>query len=80
MGGGQPVEQVGDRPLAEDDAEALLDHPVKVDPAPAHSVRRRIGASLDDLGQFRHPSHAQAASTAQKQAIAGPLGSFRHEA
>jgi len=81
MGEGQPGQQVGDRPLAVDDAEALLDHPLQVDPPPAHdTVRRRIGAGLDDLGQLRHLSLAQPAPTARSRAFAQARRPLRVEA
>ena len=49
--------QIGDRPLAVNDAKALLDHSFQVDPPPAYdAVRLRIGAGLHDLGQFLHLS------------------------
>src|SRR3546814_18561018 len=81
VGEGEPGEQVGDRPLAVDDAEAGLDHPLQVDPPPAHhAVDGRIGAGLHDLGQLRHLSTAQPAYATGPRAVRQPLGALRIEA
>ena len=46
------LQELADRALVIDDAEALLDHPLQVDPAPAHDpVFGPIRPRLDDLGQ-----------------------------
>lgn len=43
------LQQLADRALVIDDPEALLDHPLQVDPAPAHHpVRLAVGTALDD--------------------------------
>ena len=35
------------------DTEPLLDHALKIDPAPANNaVHGRVGAGFDDLGEF----------------------------
>ena len=48
-------EQAGDRPLAVDHLEALLDHSLQVDPPRSDdAIDGRIGTALDDLGQLRH--------------------------
>src|SRR3546814_10982633 len=67
--------------LAVDDAEAGLDHPLQVDPPPAHhAVDGRIGAGLHALGHLRHLSTAQPAFATGPRAVRPPLGALRLEA
>ena len=81
VGEGEPGKQIGDRPLAVDDAKALLDHSLQVDPPPAYdAVRRRIGAALHDLGQLRHLSVGELSWPAGTRTVRQALRTFRIEA
>ena len=77
IGERQPRQQIGDRALGIDDAKAFLDHPLEVDPPPAHdAVRRRIGAGLHDLGQFLHLSVSELAWAAGTPTVRQALGTI----
>jgi hypothetical protein len=81
VGEGEPGKQIGDRPLAVDDAKALLDHPLEVDPSPAYdAVRRRIGAPLHDFGQRLHLSLAEPSWAAATRTVRQALRTFPIEA
>ena len=57
------LQKLADRALVIDDAEALFDDALQVDPTPAdHAVLRPIGPSLDDLGESGQLLGRQAAA------------------
>jgi hypothetical protein len=80
VGEGEPGKQIGDRSLAVDDAKALLDHSLQVDPPPAYdAVRHRIGAALHDLGQLLHLSLGEPSWAAGTRTVRQALRTFRIE-
>jgi hypothetical protein len=75
------VEQARDRALVIDHAEAILDHRLQIDPAPAHhAVRLAIGTGLHELGQFGLLRGRQLRGRAVRLAVEQASGAFVIEA
>ncbi len=72
------VQQVPDRALGHDHAEASLHHPLEIDAAPAHHpVHRHVGARLHDpieLSPLRRVQQAGARRTGPIQEPRDPIG------
>lgn len=67
------VQQISDRALGHDHAEASLDRPLEIDTAPAHHpVRRHVWTRLDDPVELRPLRRAQQAGTCWARPIHQP--------
>ena len=67
----QTCQKRGNRALGIVNVKALLDHPAKIDPPPAHdTIRFDIRAGLDNLGQMLHLICIQQAWPARARQVA----------
>lgn len=81
MGKTKTFQQSGNMPFVVDDAEALLDHALQINPAPAHhTVTLPIGPGLDQGLQFGLLCSVQTAGRPRMLMIAQAIRPFGIEA
>jgi hypothetical protein len=75
------LQELADGALMVDDAEALLDHPFKIGPTPAHhAVLRPVRPGLDDLGEGRQLFRRQPWRMALRADVLQPVRTLGVEA